>query len=75
MEYRNGMLYETRMDRIKDYAKLTTVTLPGLVALWCWGAFMGINISERYHRQEKPQVQIERIASVESGLDKVLEQK
>jgi len=76
MEYRKGMLYETWKDKVKDYATITAVTLPGLVALWCWGAVIGASINERYHsRQNQTQVQVERVVPAESGLDTILEKK
>lgn len=73
MEYRNGMLYETWKDKVKDYATLTVVMLPGLVALWCWGAVIGASLNERYHqKQESAQVQVERAVPNESGLQKLV---
>jgi len=75
MEYRNGILCETWKDKAKDYASLTAVMLPGLVALWCWGAVIGISIAERYRsNQNQAQVQVER-AQPESKLKIILENK
>jgi len=73
MEYRNGMLYETWKDRVKDYATLTAVILPGLIALWCWGAVIGASINERYNsKKDRTQVQVERVVPQESGLQKLV---
>lgn len=73
MEYRNGTLCETWKDKVKDYAIITAVTLPGLIALWCWGAVFGASMQERYHsKQNQPQAQVERIAPQESKLQELL---
>ena len=76
MEYKNGIISETWKDRVKDYATLTAVALPGLIALWCWGAVTGASLERRYlAQQEEVKVQTERAAQQDSNLKNILDKK